>query len=99
MKITEVIQEAMVVMQVDGRVDTVTSPELQNAILLALQKKKNLILDFGAVDYVSSAGLRSLLMGHKTAISKGGSMTLTNVPEMVMEVFAMTGFDQVLQIK
>ena len=67
--------------------------------LLSFQKMKNVILDFEEVEYVSSAGLRALLLGHKTAMSKGGSMVLTHVADMVMEVFQMTGFSNMLNIQ
>ena len=86
-------------MKVEGRVDTTTSPQLQNAILQAFQKGSKLILDFTEVEYVSSAGLRALLIGQKTANSKGGSMTLTNVPQAVMQVFQMSGFSGILTIE
>lgn len=99
MKITEKVLENKILMEVEGRVDTVTSPELQNAILLSLQKMPNLEIDFSKVAYISSAGLRSLLMGHKTASSKQGEMVLTHVPDVVMEVFATTGFNTIIKIK
>lgn len=98
MKIVESILEEKIVLEVEGRVDTTTSPQLQQSILLALQKMKTLEINFEHVQYVSSAGLRALLMGHKTALSKSGDMILKKVPDIVMDVFAMTGFDKVLHI-
>lgn len=84
---------------VEGRVDTNTSPQFQQAILNAFQKDSNIVIDFVNVQYVSSAGLRALLIGQKTAASKGGSMKLTNVCEAVMEVITMSGFDSILTIE
>lgn len=84
---------------VDGRVDTNTSPQLQQAILSAFQKNNNIVVDFLNVPYISSAGLRALLIGQKTAKSKGGSMKLTNVSEMVMEILDTTGFAQIFRIE
>ena len=55
-------------------------------------------MDFLNVEYISSAGLRALLIGHKTATSKGGSMKLTNVSEGVMNIFDVTGFATILKI-
>lgn len=84
---------------VDGRVDANTSPQLQQSILNAFQKCKDIVVDFLNVPYISSAGLRVLLIGHKTALSKGGTMKLTNVGEMVSEVINMSGFDSILTIE
>lgn len=91
--------ESYIRLLVDGRVDTNTSPQLQKAILESFQKNKNIVLDFLNVSYISSAGLRALLIGQKTAISKGGSMKLTNVSETVMTVLTMTGFAKNLDIQ
>lgn len=86
-------------LMVEGRVDTTTSPQLQNKILGSFQKNPNMVLDFLNVEYVSSAGLRALLIGQKTARSKKGSMKLVNVPESVMHVFEMSGFSNILDIE
>lgn len=85
-------------LMVEGRVDTNTSPQLQQAILNAFQKKKDVVVDFLNVPYISSAGLRALLIGQKTAASKGGSMKLTNVSEVVMNILEMSGFSKILTI-
>ena len=86
-------------LMVDGRVDTNTSPQLQQAILNAFQKQKDVVVDFLNVPYISSAGLRALLIGQKTAVSKGGSMKLTNVSDVVMNVLEMSGFSKILVIE
>ena len=99
MEITEKKNEGQIVLAVSGSVDTVTSPELQKAILTAFQKSKDLVIDMTGVPYMSSAGLRALLIGQKTATSKGGSMALTGVQNTVMQVFEMSGFSKVLTIK
>ncbi len=99
MTISETRNESTIKLAVEGRIDTNTSPELQRSILQAFQKGNEVIVDLAQVDYVSSAGLRALLIGQKTASSKGGSMKLTNVCEAVMKVFAMTGFAQMLTIE
>lgn len=91
--------ESYVRLIVEGRVDTNTSPQLQQAILNAFQKSKDVVVDFLNVPYISSAGLRALLIGQKTAASKGGSMKLTNVSETVMEILNMTGFSKILKIE
>lgn len=84
---------------VEGRVDTNTSPMLQQEILNSFQKNQNLVVDFLNVPYISSAGLRALLIGQRTAASKEGSLKLVNVSELVREVMDMTGFSSILNIE
>ena len=83
---------------VSGRLDTTTAPKLQDALLPEFDTAKQVELDFAELIYVSSAGLRVLLMGEKEAKAKGGSMTLTGVSDEIMEVFEMTGFADMLTI-
>lgn len=99
MKISETRQADVVQLCVEGRVDTNTSPQLQKSILQAFQKGNKVVLDLEKVDYVSSSGLRALLIGQKTANSKGGSMKLVHVCSAVMKVFDMTGFSKMLTIE
>lgn len=84
---------------VDGKVDTNTSPQLQQAILSAFQVKSSVVIDFLNVPLISSAGLRALLIGQKTAESKGASMKLTNVNETVQSVLEMSGFHKILTLE
>lgn len=79
--------------------DTNTSPQMQEMLLKAFQKGSRVILDFEQVEYVSSAGLRALLIGQKTAGSKKGSMKLIHVQEVVQEVLDLSGFSAILTIE
>lgn len=99
MNLTETRNGSTIQIKIEGRVDTTTSPQLQQAILTAFQKGSKVVLDFQEVSYVSSAGLRALLIGQKTAMSKGGSMVMVHVQEMVMSVLEMSGFSGILQIE
>jgi anti-anti-sigma factor len=99
MTITKLEQGETVTLQVEGRVDTNTSPELQKAILAAFQNAKKLTLDMEKVSYVSSAGLRALLIGQKTAGSKGASMELTHIAPAVKAVLDSVGFSKILTIR
>lgn len=99
MTINESREGESITLCIEGRVDASTSPELQNKILLSFQKVKNLILDFEKCEYVSSAGLRALLIGQKTAQSKGGSMKLVKVPDVLMSVLQVSGFISILNIE
>ena len=86
-------------LMVEGRVDTNTSPQFQQAILNAFQKKNDVVIDFLNVPAISSAGLRALLIGQKTATSKKGSMKLTNVGDVVKNVLDMSGFSSILTVE
>ena len=82
----------------EGRLDTMTAPELEAELKQSLEAADSLVLDFGKLDYISSAGLRVLLSAHKTMSPKGG-MKVTNVNEIVREVFEVTGFADILTIE
>ena len=99
MTIKETTQDNKVQLNVEGRVDATTAPQLQNAILTAFQKVNDVVLDCSALEYISSAGLRALLLGEKTSKSKSGSFVLTNVGQEVMEILEVTGFDDILKIQ
>lgn len=80
----------------DGRLDTNTAPELDSLLAEQCDGVDSLTIDCEKLVYVSSAGLRVLLSAHKRM---KGALTLTNVCELVMEVFEMTGFADILTIE
>ena len=86
------------VIEIVGRLDTITAPALDKTINEDIGDAKNLILDVKGMEYISSAGLRVLLSTQKK-LQSIGSMKLINVCEEVMEVFEMTGFADVLTIE
>lgn len=87
-----------VIFALEGRLDTTTAPQLQETLIPEFNETPNIELDFSELAYVSSAGLRVLLMGEKTAKAKSGSLTISNVSSEIMEVFDMTGFSAILKI-
>ena len=87
-----------VTIEVAGRLDTTTAPALEKAISESIQEEKHLILDFKALEYISSAGLR-VLLGTQKKMQKIGSMKVLNVCEEIMEIFEMTGFVDILVIE
>jgi len=99
MEIKRTKNEDVEVVSVIGRLDTITSPQLQTALTDAFEAAEKIELDFAGVDYVSSAGLRVLLFGQKTAQASSKTMALVNVSSEVMEVFEITGFSGMLAIK
>lgn len=83
---------------VEGRLDTMTAPELEAELRESLDTAESLILDFGKLEYISSAGLRVLLTAHKAMAAKGG-MKVIHVNEVVREVFEVTGFSDILDVE
>lgn len=82
----------------EGRIDTVTAPEFSKAIDDNIEGAKDLVIDFEKLEYISSAGLRVLLTTQKT-MSKVGSMKLIHVSDVIMDVFNITGFVDILTIE
>ncbi len=82
----------------EGRLDTMSAPELEAVINENLENTESLTIDFSKLDYISSAGLRVLLSAHKAMSTKGG-MKVTNINEIVREVFEVTGFADILTIE
>ena len=86
------------VIEIAGRLDTITAPVLENTINENIGSIQNLILDLKGLEYISSAGLRVLLATQKKMKQIGG-VKLINVCESVMEVFEITGFADILTIE
>ena len=86
------------IIEIVGRLDTITAPALDKTINEDLGDTKNLVLDLKGVEYISSAGLRVLLAAQKK-MQKIGSMKVIKVCEEVMAVFEMTGFADILVIE
>ena len=82
----------------EGRLDTTTSPQLQEDLEKSLDSVEELVLNFEKLEYISSAGLRVLLVAQKT-MTKQGNMIVTNVNESIMEIFDVTGFSDILTIE
>ena len=89
-------QETLTV-KLGGRLESATSPKLQEALGNNIEGVKDLRMDFAELQYLSSAGLRVLLTASKT-MKKQGTMEIRNVNEEVMEVFTITGFAGILTI-
>ena len=82
----------------EGRLDTTTSPQLEGELRTSVSGVTDLVFDLGALDYVSSAGLRVLLSAQKV-MNKQGSMTIRCVKPEIMEIFEVTGFVDILSIE
>lgn len=100
MKIDIKNEQDITYIDLTGRIDTNTSPELQSKLEEYYNKVGfQLILNFEGIDYISSAGLRVLLLIQKKANAVKGTMVLKNVSPEIKEVFEMTGFLDILTIE
>lgn len=82
----------------EGRLDTTTAPDLAKELEREYENTEKLVLDFEKLEYISSAGLR-VLLGAQKVMSERGSMVVTNVNDLVGEVFEVTGFSDILTIE
>ena len=98
MTIEKIINENELTIALKGRLDTITTPQLETELKENLDGVKKLRFDFAELDYISSAGLRVLLAAQKT-MNKQGSMVVCNVNESIAEVFEVTGFCDILTVE
>lgn len=98
MTITKIKNDNFLTLKLEGRLDTTTAPQLESELSENLNGVTELTIDFAGLSYISSAGLRVLLATQKR-MNKQGSMKLINVNEIVMEVFEITGFVDILTIE
>ena len=98
MNVTKKQNGSELFIEVSGSIDTVTAPELNKIINESLKGINSLIFDFAKVDYISSAGLRVLLAARKS-ITKDGNVVIRNSNQNIMDIFTMTGFDNILTIE
>lgn len=85
--------------ELTGRLDTTTAPQLEEELKGVISEATDLALDFTNLAYISSAGLRVLLWAQKTMNSQGGAMVVRNANEDVREVFTITGFADILTLE
>ncbi len=98
LNINKTVENGSAVFTLEGRLDTVTSPTLEEELKGALPGISSLTLDFAKLEYISSAGLRVLLSAQKV-MSKQGGMKITHVNDTIMEIFEVTGFTDILTIE
>ena len=86
------------VIRLEGRLDTVTAPELEEKMSGALDEVESLTMDFEKLEYISSAGLRILLTTQKQ-MNRQGKMKVIHVNDVIREIFEVTGFVDILTIE
>jgi len=86
------------ILELEGRLDTMTSKQLEEEVNTSFENKESVLLNFEKLEYLSSAGLRVILLAQKK-MNKQGEMKIVNVNETVREVFEITGFMDILTIE
>lgn len=99
MDITKNFNEKELTIIVDGRIDTITSQDLEKEIDNEIGNFESLIIDFSGLEYISSAGLRVLISSQKKLKSDDIPVIIKNVNDTVNEIFRMSGFDKILTIE
>ena len=99
MTITKTLNEKELTIALEGRLDTTTSPELENELAQSIEGVESLVFDLRDLEYISSAGLRVLLSSQKKMSQREGEMKVRNVSENIMDIFDITGFTEVLTIE
>ncbi len=98
MNVTRQEENGTLTLLVEGRLDTTTAPQLEEQIPTGTQIQ-TLILDLSKLEYVSSAGLRVLLCAQKQMSAQGGKLIVKNAQDAVLEVFEITGFNDILTLE
>ena len=98
MTITTTRNGSALTLQLEGRLDTTTSPQLEAELSASLDGVTQLTLDLQQLAYLSSAGLR-VILGAQKRMNKQGQMVVRHVNETIMEVFEVTGFVNILNIE
>ena len=98
LNITKTKQDTKLTVAVEGRLDTTTAPDLEAALREDLDNVKDLVIDLGSLEYISSAGLRVLLTAQKIMM-KQGQMVVTHPNDVIKEIFEVTGFCDILTIE
>ena len=98
MNIEKELVDKVLNVKVEGRLDTTTAPTLEEELKEAVQGVEDLKLDFSNLEYISSAGLRVLLVMQKI-MNKQGKMSVCGLNETVREIFDVTGFADILTIE
>lgn len=88
----------IVIISIEGSIDSKTAGDLQSQIMGKVSETNNVLLDLTKVDYVSSAGLRVLLMIYRQIKTRNGKVILVGVSEEIKDVMSMTGFINFFEI-
>lgn len=99
MNINKEVKDDVIVIKLDGRLDKLSSPVLDEELKPVIAENKNITFDLEKLDYISSAGLRVLLSTKKTLKENGKDISVINIGTDVMNILTVSGFVQLLGIK
>lgn len=99
MTIEREASEDILIFRVSGKLDTYTSGDFEKQLLSSIDDgNKKILVDFSLLDYISSAGLRSLLLAAKKMKTSDGSIVLSQLKEHIRDVFQISGFTAIFPI-
>ena len=99
MNVEKIYKDKELTIKVDTQIDTVTAPDFENEINDEMGKFDSLILDFEKLEYISSAGLRVLIMTQKKLQPQSIPFTIINTPDMIKDIISVSGLDKVLNVQ
>lgn len=99
MTITSSENDGKITMLIEGRLDKISSPVLEEEMKKQIEKKMDIVIDFKKLEYISSAGLRVLIASEKELKEIGKTLEIINVNDDVMSILSVTGFTYILNIK
>ncbi|MBP2230382.1 anti-anti-sigma factor [Azospirillum agricola] len=98
MNITEEAVNGVTVLRTEGRIDSGNAAEFEGHLVKAVGESSRLVVDMAKLSYISSAGLRSLLIAAKKARPSGGRIALSAMAPHIREVFDLSGFSSLFEI-
>ncbi len=98
MTINKINDDTTLTIELEGRLDTVSAPQLEAELKKSISGIENLVFDFEKLEYLSSAGLRVLLASQKV-MNRQGQMIIKNVNSTIMDIFEVTGFSEILTVE
>ena len=99
MQIIKNEEKNRVIVYVDGRIDTLTASDFEKQLIELINNNKDVIIECSKIEYISRAGLRSLLVLEKLAAVKKINIVLCRLPELVREVLEISGFDSFFEVR
>jgi anti-anti-sigma factor len=99
MEIKDTLDDGIVIIQPAGRLDSTSSPEFERFLLAKITDRSRLIVDLSKLDYISSAGLRVILVGAKRSDSAKGKILLCGMKDIIHQIFEVSGFLKILKVE
>lgn len=98
MEVKTSVTDGITILTPTGRVDTSTAKAFESGVMASVKDGAKIAIRFNEIDYISSAGLRVVLMAGKKVAASKGVLVLIDMPDKILQVFKMSGFDKILKI-